>query len=92
MMAVTDLCQEGLSKPRGQIHKVLLSFKRYILSIVSKQLSIVMVTNGCEFGSRGPFLESPGNLPGLLSIFLNVFSPITERLQTWYFANVFIEL
>ena len=39
----------------------------------------------------GPFLESPGNLPSPLSIFLNVFSPITQQLQTWYLANVFIE-
>ena len=27
---------------------------------------------------RGPFLESPGNLPGPISIFLTVFSPITQ--------------
>ena len=26
----------------------------------------------------GPFLESPGNLPGPKSIFLNVLSPITQ--------------
>ena len=40
----------------------------------------------------GPFLESPGNLPGPLSIFLNVFSPITQWLQALYLANVIIEL
>ena len=28
--------------------------------------------------NRGPFLESRGNLSGLRSIFLNVFSPITQ--------------
>ena len=27
---------------------------------------------------RGPFLESPGNLPGPISIFLNVLSPIAQ--------------
>ena len=27
---------------------------------------------------RGPFLESPGNLSGPISIFFNVFSPITQ--------------
>ena len=26
----------------------------------------------------GPFLEIPGNLPGPIIIFLNVFSPITQ--------------
>ena len=34
-------------------------------------------------GTWRPFLESPGNLPGLISIFLNVFSPIRQRLQTY---------
>ena len=29
----------------------------------------------CEI--RGPFLQSPGNFSGPVSIFLNVFSPIT---------------
>ena len=28
--------------------------------------------------ARGPFLESPGNLSGPISIFLNVFSLITQ--------------
>ena len=31
-------------------------------------------------------------VPGPISIFLNVFSPITQWLQTWFLANVFIEL
>ena len=39
-----------------------------------------------------PFLESPGNLPGPISMFLNVSSPIAQWLQIWYLANVFIEL
>ena len=38
-----------------------------------------------------PFLETPGNLPGPISIFLIFFSTITQWLETRYFANVFID-
>ena len=31
-----------------------------------------------HFQARGPFLESPSNLSGPISIFSNVFSPITQ--------------
>ena len=69
-------------------------FYKFLTSALIR--SLITLQAGLKTGiwileGRGPFLEIPGNLPGPLSTFLNVFSPIRQRLQTWYFANVFIE-
>ena len=43
--------------------------------------------------SKGPFLESPGNLPGPISIFLNnVFYRLHSDYRHGTWANVFILL
>ena len=36
-----------------------------------------------SLGTSGRFLESSSNLPGSITIFLNVFSPITQTVITY---------
>ena len=49
-----------------------------VLDSIAKVDKAMRVAAPRPFRARGPFLESPGNLPGPISIFLNVFSPIKQ--------------
>ena len=66
--------------------------QRFVLLLVGLGDAFWCYYSSTLFQTWGPFLENPGNLPGPISIFLNVLSLITQGLQTWYLANIFIEL
>ena len=72
----------GLNLNRGGMERVFFilrfSISRLCLHFRCSSSHVCLLALAFAFASWGPFLESPGYLPGPITIFLNAFSPITQ--------------